>query len=439
MSLKDSRSVRLSTHSATAVAGYERAVELLAGFYLDPLAESERLVAEDPDFVSGHCLRAALGLLATERTGVPLIAASVEAGTRLASRANERELRHLAAAEAWLAGDFHRSNELYGRIALDYPTDLLALQVAHLTDFALGQQRLLRDRPLHALPAWEPSMPGYGFVLGMLAFGLEETNHFERAEAVGHQALELQPKDPWAVHAVAHVHEMNGQVEAGIAWLDTRRGDWASNNTFAFHNFWHLALFHLEKGDEREVLRLFDQHVWPQRSSAALELIDAAALLFRLHLRGVDVASRAALVAERFGEAQHLGYYAFNDVHAAMAMVAAGRLAEARALVAGLEHAAGEDGSNAAMARDVGLPLARALVAFGEGRYAEVVEGLWLVRQGAHRFGGSNAQRDVIDQALAVSAVRAGLPRVAQAVAEERRLLRPHSPWAEALSQRAAA
>jgi hypothetical protein len=439
MALKDHRNIELSTSNRTLVTGYEKSVELLASYYLDPLAAIDGTLAEDPDFVSGHVFRGALGLLAFERAGLPLVKAAVEEGTRLAARANDRERRHFAGLRAWLDGEMHRTNELFGKIVLDYPTDLLAVQIAHLTDFGLGQQRLLRDRIVHALPAWTAGLPGRGFVLGMLAFGLEETNLFEHAEETGRRALDLDARDPWAVHAVSHVYEMNGRVEDGIEWLTSRAADWAPNNGFAFHNFWHLALFHLENGDTKEVLRLLDEKVWRESSSSALELVDAAALIWRLHLRGVDVRSQAVHVADVFDQPIQRGFYAFNDAHVMMALVAGGRLEEARRIVAELQLSAGEVGSNAQMAREVGLPFSRALVLFGEERYDETVEILWPLRQIARRFGGSNAQRDVIDQTLGIAAMRAGRGRVASALAEERRLLRPRSSWANTLRQKIAA
>jgi hypothetical protein len=436
MTLKDSRDLEHSTASRSALEAYDRAVELSAGYYLDPLAVIDGAISEDPDFVSGHCLRAALGVLSWERAGEALVRESVAAGRRLALRANERERRHLHAAEAWLEGDFHRSIELYGRIVLDYPRDLLALQVAHIGDFALGQQRLLRDRVVQVIPHWSDDTPGAGFVLGMLAFGLEETNLFGMAETTARRALERHGKDPWAIHAVAHVFEMNGRVERGIDWLESRIDDWAPNNGFAFHNFWHLALFKLEAGDTADVLGLFDRYIWPKRSQVALEMVDAAALLFRLYLRGVNLGRRAASVSEAYSHPSYHGHYAFNDCHAAMAFVADGRVEQARELLAGLERSAGEDGSNASMTRDVGLPLVRALCAFGEHRYDEVVDSLLPLRDIAHRFGGSNAQRDVIDQTLAEAAVRAGRVNEARALVAERRLLRPESPWARRIEER---
>lgn len=439
MKQHDLRGIELSTHSRAAADAYDQAVELLAGYYADPLATIDAALGEDPDFVSGHCVRAALGVLALERAGEPLIRESIAAGRRLAGRANERELRHLGAAEAWLAGDFHRSNQLYGEILLEHPRDLLALQVAHIGDFALGQQRELRDRVARILPAWDRSVAGYGFVLGMLAFGLEETNLFELAELTGQEALEQNRRDPWAVHAVAHVYEMTGEVRRGADWLESRAQDWAPNNALAFHNHWHLALFELELGRADRALEIFDRHLWPKPSAVALEMVDAAALLFRLHLRGVDVGARAASVAEAWSDTSYHGYYAFNDAHAVLALVAAGRIGDALRVVAELERLASEASSNGAMVREVGLPFARALTNFGRGRYDEVVDALLPLRHTAQRFGGSNAQRDVIEQTLAEAAARSGREALVRALGAERRLLRPENRWAREVEARLAA
>ncbi len=421
MPILDSRGVELSTHSQRSAERYDAALELLASYRLDPLATIDAAIAEDPDFVSAHCLRAGAGVMAAERAAEPLIRDSLASGERLASRATARERAHFGAAQAWLDGDFHRASELYGKIVIEHPRDLLAVQVAHVIDFYLGQQRMLRDRVASVLPHWENGMPGFGYVLGMLAFGLEETNLFDRAEFTGRRALELDRHDAWAVHAVTHVFEMNGRPDAGIDWLERRLDDWSKGNGLAYHNFWHLALFMLENGDDQRVLELFDRRIWPKPSSVALEMVDAASLLFRLYLRRVDLGSRTASVADAWSEAGYHGYYAFNDAHAAMAFVADGRLEQARSIVAELERRAGEDGSNAAMSREVGLPLARAIVAFAEGRYDEVVSALWPLRLIAHRFGGSNAQRDVIDQTLAEAAARAGQRELVNALAAERR------------------
>ncbi|WP_316156345.1 tetratricopeptide repeat protein [Cupriavidus sp. BIC8F] len=437
MALTDSRDLPVSTQNARSVEQYETALQLLNGYYGDPLAAIDTALAADPGFAMGHALRAALMVTAGDGTAEPMLRQSVEAGEALHARANDRERRHIAAARAWLDGEFERSVRLYGDIVIDYPRDLLAIQTAHLEDFLLGQSSMLRDRVAQALPHWDAGMPGYGYLLGMHAFGLEETQLYGRAEESGRRALELNPRDPWAVHAVAHVMEMQGRLADGIAWLDGRRDDWSDDNMLAVHNWWHLALFQLEEGRTDEVLALYDRYIKRPAPAIALDLVDASALLWRLHLRGVDVGGRWQPVADDWLGRGAAGYYAFNDVHAVMASLGAHRPAAADQVRAALERAALGNGTNAMMSRDVGLPVADALIAFDQGDYTTAIDLLMPVRLIAHRFGGSHAQRDVISLTLLEAALRDGRSNLAIALTAERAALKPMSPSLHRLVQRA--
>jgi len=197
----------------------------------------------------GHCLKAALIVSATEKPLETMLRDAVEAGERHAAGATDRERRHLAAARAWLERDFARSIDLYGRIAVDHPRDTVAVQTAHIGHFYLGTPGMLRDHVAQVLHAWDESVPGYAQVLGMYAFGLEETGDYARAEGIGRRAVTLNPTDAWASHAVAHVMEMNARLGEGIAWLEEGSRYWAPDNGFVYHNCWHLALYHLDRGD----------------------------------------------------------------------------------------------------------------------------------------------------------------------------------------------
>ncbi|UIF91332.1 tetratricopeptide repeat protein [Cupriavidus sp. UYPR2.512] len=437
MALTDSRDLPVSTQNARSVEQYETALQLLNGYYGDPLAAIDTALAADPGFAMGHALRAALMVTAGDGTAESMLRQSVEAGEALHARANDRERRHIAAARAWLDGEFERSVRLYGDIVIDYPRDLLAIQTAHLEDFLLGQSSMLRDRVAQALPHWDAGMPGYGYLLGMHAFGLEETQLYGRAEESGRRALELNPRDPWAVHAVAHVMEMQGRLADGIAWLDGRRDDWSDDNMLAVHNWWHLALFQLEEGRTDEVLALYDRYIKRPAPAIALDLVDACALLWRLHLRGVDVGGRWQPVADDWLGRGAAGYYAFNDVHAVMASLGAHRPAAADQVRAALERAALGNGTNAMMSRDVGLPVADALIAFDQGDYTTAIDLLMPVRLMAHRFGGSHVQRDVISLTLLEAALRGGRRNLALALTSERAALKPMSPGLHRLVQRA--
>ncbi len=438
MGMRDRRDVPVSTGNRHSLDRYETAVELLNGFFADPLAEIDRALAEDPEFVMGHCLRAGLFLISTEKAAEPELRRSIAAAEALAGRANDRERGHIAAARAWAEGDFHRASELYGAILTDHPRDILALQIGHQTDFLLGRQEMLLNRVVRVLPAWDDAVPGHGYVLGMHAFGLEENHRYDHAEATGRRAVELGRRDPWAIHAVAHVMEMQGRVAEGIGWMTSRTEDWAPDNMLAYHNWWHLALYHLDRGETDRVLEIYDGAVRPGPSGIVMEMLDATSLLWRLHLRGIDVGERWRELADTWEPMAEDAYYAFNDMHAMMAFVADGRDGPARRLVAALERQAAGSGSNAAMTRDVGLPVCRALRAFGAGDYATAVDLLMPVRAVAHRFGGSNAQRDVIAQTLIEAALRGGNGRLAHVLAAERTELKPASRYNWLVTERAA-
>ena len=88
----------------------------------------------------------------------------------------------------------------------------------------------------------------------------------------------------------------------------------------AHHNGWHLALFLIEQGRFDEVLADYDRFTAPKLADdATLDRIDAASLLWRLELAGVDVGDRWAPVAEQWMAHVDDHLLAFNDLHCAFA------------------------------------------------------------------------------------------------------------------------
>jgi hypothetical protein len=360
---------------------------------------------------------------------------ALEAAMRLA--VNDREQRHLIAIAHLVDGRWHMASRILEDLTVEYPRDLLALQVGHQLDFFRGDARMLRDRVARALPAWSPKVPGYHAVLGMLAFGLEESGHYAEAERCGREAVELEPRDAWAQHAVAHVMEMQGRQKEGIAWMRLNTEGWSHDSFFAVHNWWHLALYHLDLGEIDEVLALFDGPIYGARSRVILDMVDASAMLWRLQLRGIDVGDRWQALADAWEPVADAGLYAFNDAHAMMAFVGAGRTEAARRVLAAQVAAMQRPGDNAGFTRDVGHPVALAIQAFGARNYFDTVRQLRSVRNIAHRFGGSHAQRDVLDLTLIEAALRSGHEALARALTAERAALRPASPLARLFVERA--
>lgn len=435
MTIRDRQGHPLTGASAASVAPYEIALRQFHCYIEDPVASVDRALAESPDFVMAHVLKAYLHLLGTEPAALPVARACHAEASKLP--ANDRERGHVAAVGHLVQGRWHDAGRALEDVAIDHPLDLLALQAGHIVDFYIGDSRMLRDRIARALPAWDRERPGYHAVLGLHAFGLEETGDYARAEREGREAVAIEPRDGWAQHAVAHVMEMQGRQADGIAWMRGNAEAWSKDSFFAVHNWWHVALFHLDLGEIDQVLALFDGPVRGASSTLVLELIDASALLWRLQLRGVDVGERWHAVADHWQPLADAGTYAFNDAHAVMAFVGAGRPEAIERVLRAQDEAMNAVSDNARFLREVGRPVTEAILAFGQGDYAETIRLLRPVRHIAHRFGGSHAQRDLLDLTLIEAAFRAHEAALARALAFERLAVKPTSPFNRELARRA--
>jgi hypothetical protein len=432
----DARGLTTTVSDPRALDAFERGLRAFQTYRGDPLAPLDEAIRLDPGFAAGYAAKALLLCTVFERRFMREALATLEAGREALDHATPRE-RALAEAAATIArGRWLAGAQRLEQVLQDHPRDILALQVAHLLDFFRGDALNLRNRVTRVLRDWDRSMPGYAYVLGMRAFGLEECNEYAAAEASGRSAVELSRDDCWAVHAVAHVMEMQGRIREGLAWYEETRAAWdGEDNGFAYHNAWHTALFRMDGGDFDAALAVYDAR-FGKGVETALARVDATALLWRLRLEGVDVASRFAPVAEGWERTldEEGGFYAFNDFHATLALAAAGRrdkLERVRKALARAEH---EALANADMTRHVARGACEAAIDYCEGRYAVAAERLVAVRDGASRFGGSHAQRDLLTLTLIDSAQRAGLHGLARHYLQERLAQKPGGAWGARLA-----
>src|SRR5262245_22043479 len=437
--LLDARGLAVSTHDVDSLNRFEAALASLHSGRGDALIRIEEALAHDPHFVAGHCLRAAAFVLGGELPAEQALAASISVIERYSDRANDRERRHAAAARAWLDGDAKLALERYGDLVVDYPRDSLALQVGHALDLRLGQREMLRDRVAQVLPYWDAAVPGFGYVLGMYAFGLEETGEYARAEATARRALELEPDNVAAIHVIAHVMEMRGRAQEGIAWLESTRETWAASSGFAIHIAWHLALFHIELDATDTAVAIYDQMVAPSPTSSTAALVDASALLWRLALRGMALRARWRRLGQCWKRKPLAGQRAFNLVHAVIAFTAAGETELAQQVSGLVLKDRATRSANTADDLALAIPLSEALQAFGRGDYARAVEAINAVRAIAHRCGGSVAQCDLIHLTLVEAALRSERAQLARALAAERTARKPNSSLNRWLFARAGA
>ena len=403
-----------------AVTLLDEAVEELAALAGDPVAKADEAVAADDSLVLGHIYRAYLQLYGTTPEG---LAAAGEILKRLDETAmGERELHHLHAARHWAEGNWEATTRSLERALLSHPRDLLALKVAQDLYFFLGNRLELRDTAARVLPAWPGEAAGWGYVQGIYAFGLEENADYRQAESRARAALEVNPKDVWAVHALAHVFEMEGNQRDGVDFLTASAPDW-SPSYFAIHNWWHRGLYHLELGEIGEALALYDDPIRAGRSTEWLDVVDAAALLWRLSLFGADVSERAEQLAADIDGLVGSPVYIFNDWHAVMTFGLAGDRLRTEQVIASNRHLTAP--TNAGAAERAGLALLEAFGAFADGRPDRAIDLLIDIRPRASAVGGSHAQRDVIDLTLIAAAARAGDDSLTRALVSERIARKP--------------
>ncbi|MFT4561607.1 MAG: tetratricopeptide (TPR) repeat protein [Gammaproteobacteria bacterium] len=427
----DPRGVPISACDPSSLADFETALIQFESFFGDPTETLQVTLERDPEFVLGHIFCANAMLLMTERQYLPAIRESLDKANKLSAKSNSREKSLIAAAQAMLDGHWVRASTIWDQVLAEYPRDALALQSAHLLDFYLGDAVNLRDRISRVMGHWDKGLPNYSYILGMQAFGLEECNEFGLAEDTALAALDIERRDPWCLHALTHVFEMQNRYREGQTLLTSRVDDWAPDNGFAFHNWWHLGLFYLEREDYASALELYDEKIAPQESDISLEILDASALLWRLQLQGQNVGPRWSAVVDAWSKKTAIenGYYAFNDLHAVMALVGSGRIESAREVLAAVQDAAQSNvGVTRRMAADIGIPTCSAFIAFGEERYDDAIDALYPIRSIAHRFGGSHAQRDVLTQTLLEAAIRAGRCGLVENLINERKVHKPSSP-----------
>ena len=445
MTAQDARGLPIGSSSASARAAVDVALWRMMSFYDTPLADLDAAIAADPGWALPHTMKAGFLASLTEASLLAEAQTHLDAARALTSaHTPARERAHLEAVQLVLEGRWAGACRTWDALLIEHPRDALALQWAQLWDFYRGDAAALRARPARALPEWDEHDPLYPHVLALWAFGLEENHCHAQAEEAGRRALALDARAPWAVHSVAHVMDAQGRFDDGAAWLRQHQAAWAEGNGFATHLWWHTALFRLEGLDIAGTLRVVDGHLAAEHLQIGLQRVDAASALWRLHLLGADVAKRGAALQAGWplhgnGEA---GHYTFNDVHALLPMLLADDLASAERWVARCaERAMAADDArrdNHLVAREVGQPLARGLLAFAHGQADDSADLLYAARAQAQRLGGSHAQRDLIDQTLIAACARGSRQALGRALLNERVLAKPLTPltkhWQEALN-----
>jgi tetratricopeptide (TPR) repeat protein len=415
--MKDAYGLAISTASAQAASAFDRAIAGYLKARLDTRDHLTALLQADPEFGLGQCLKGYFAMLLYKQAAVPAAAAAARTARRLTEKATARERMHVDALDAWVVGDLDRVFAIWEEILAAHPTDVLAFRLAHYKYFWTGRIGDMLASVERVVPKWSRELPGYGTVLGCRCFAFEESGDYAAAEPAGRQAIEIDPEDLWAAHAVAHVMEMQGRQRDGIAWLEGLAPHWQGTNQLQHHLWWHRALFHYEQREYDEVLALYDQRfrnlnspLTQSQPDFIIDVQNAASMLFRLERQGVQVGDRWIEIADK--AEQRIGdcLSPFTLPHWMMALAASNRENVARRMLDAMRAYAEGGQSNALVVKEVALPMAQAVLAHRRGEYSSALALMRPVIAQTQRMGGSHAQHDVLRQLFLDCAVLAEQP-----------------------------
>ncbi|KAK2121813.1 Tetratricopeptide repeat protein 38 [Saguinus oedipus] len=201
-----------------------------------------------------------------------------------------------------------------------------------------------------------------------------DSNRFSKRKAASVAflaALSVNPTDAWSVHTIAHIHEMKAEIKDGLEFMQHSEAQWKDSDMLACHNYWHWALYLIEKGEYEAALTIYDTHILPslQASGAMLDVVDSCSMLYRLQMEVPTTPWCGSLQLCTQGGT-------------CCAVPTAG-LPSLRGTGENCQHL---------LARDVGLPLCQALVEAEAGNSDRVLELLLPIRYRIVQLGGSNAQ-----------------------------------------------
>ncbi len=403
-----------------------QAIDDFVGGFLAYETRAERIVrAADAaeDCCIANVYAGFLWMLLEAPTAVVYAAPYCTAAERTAPQATRREQLSVEVLRAWIADDVPRALSLCAQLTDEYPRDLVILKIEQYLEFNRGDFPAMLRASLKVLE----HNADVAYAHGMAAFAYEECRLLPEAERAARRALELERREPWAQHALAHVMLAQGRIEEGARFLEGAAPSWTDLNSFMItHLWWHVALFDLSRGRFAHALEIYDRHCWGVAREYSQDQVGAVSLLARLEIAGVEVGRRWQELAEYLAARAGDTVQPFLTLQYLYGLARAERC-EARTLLEAVRlRAASAPAHSREVWRDVALPAAEGLDAYSRRDYDRAWRELGRAMPRMIETGGSHAQRDFFEQILLDAALAGGRLTAAQQMLELRRGADPH-------------
>lgn len=423
---RDTYGFPISTSSEEAAHLYREGVILMHSLWPGAAEKLDAAIEADRDFALAHAARARLHAIHAE---------PAEARDRIAvaqslagNSKTERENSHIGVLAHAVTG---QSGLALGRAlahAETWPRDTVILSLLlgafGLYAFSGRASHNQAKADLCARHAAQFADNDWWF-LTYHGWSLAENGEVARGRAMLERAVELRRANANAVHALAHAMFEGGAGDDAETLIASWLPDYDRKGVLHGHIAWHAALTALERGDAERALAVYLESVQPPVSHGMpINVVsDAASFLWRLDIYGhgvpdglwQDAASYAKRVFPRPG-------HGFVDAHMALTEAATGdrerleaRIAALEEMIAAAKYPAGQ----------VVPALGRAAMAFASEHYAACATLLEPFAADVARIGGSNAQREVIEDTLLAALMRSGQTQKARTLLDSRLHRRP--------------
>ncbi|NIF27445.1 tetratricopeptide repeat protein [Pantoea sp. Tr-811] len=426
MACVDRYNMPLSTASEAAAERYRTGVDLLLSLWTGVAETLDEAIAADPEFAMAYAARARFHAVRTEIAEAK--AKIAKASELVQLKGTERERSHVQTLSFVINGEPAKALANALQHLDQWPLDIVIMSLP-LGAFGLFAFSGMADHDKARVELCERHARHFPendwWFLNYRGWAHGENGDVALGRALTQRSLELRRNNVNCVHAVAHVlYEAGANDEAGQVIKEWLPG-YDRSGTLHNHIAWHGALIALERDDVETALGLYAENVAPAVATGLpINVIsDTSSFLWRMQAYGHQVPASLWEDAARYASNyfQQPGF-PFADFHMALLAAATGdqRSLEQRA---GALAALVNDGK--LKAGPVVPALCHAVMAFAEGHYTDCARILEPVAHEVVRIGGSGAQREIVQDTLLVSLMRAGESEKARALLDQRLHRRP--------------
>ena len=341
---------------------------------------------------------------------------SIEKAKNVLELSTDREKSHFLCCELIVLGAAKKAREAVHKHVLEWPRDAMIAQMNTSVFGLIGFSGEV-GREADLLDYTEKLLPFYGddwWMMSMHAISLCETGQTLEAMDMMEKALSLNPRNANAAHFFAHILYEENEISAGRAYLNAWMPKYDRRSILHGHLSWHQALWALHDADEPAMWDIIDASVSQENTSSVPinALTDTASIYYRAELAGYTVQPERWLKLSEYAvhKFPNMGQ-SFADIHAALAHAMAGNEEALAKLIEG----------NNGFAGDIVPSAAKAWKAISKGNWDIAKREFESILLDFERFGGSRAQRDLLEFAYVNVLLRTGKREAASKILLDRR------------------